>query len=273
MIRSAVTISLVEEARGGPFVYWHDLPGACKAAAELGFDAVEIFPPGPEAVNVGQVRKLLGDHGLKLAAMGTGAGWVKHKLTLTAADESIRLKALDFVKSIIETAGALGAPAIIGSMQGRHDATVDKPAALAHLVEALGELGAFARGFGVPLFYEPLNRYETNLVNCVEAGVALLREGGIENVMLLSDLFHMNIEEADIAAALRAGAGYIGHLHFVDSNRRPAGCGHLDYGPIVSALHHIGFAGYASAEALPWPDSQKAAEQTMASHRRWFGQP
>ncbi len=272
MIRSAVTISLVEEARGGPFVFWHDLPGACRAAAALGFDAVEIFPPGPEALDIGQLRKLLTDQGLKLAAMGTGAGWVKHKLTLTSAEDSTRLKAMYFLKSIIHTAGALGAPAIIGSMQGRHDATVDKPTAMAHLAEALAELGAFARGFGVPLFYEPLNRYETNLVNSVEAGVALLRQGRIENVLLLCDLFHMNIEEADIAAALRMGAGLIGHLHFVDSNRRPAGCGHLDYGPIVSALRHIGYAGYASAEALPWPDSQKAAEQTMASYRRWFGQ-
>ena len=48
-MRSCVTISLVEKARGGPFVFWHDLEAACAKAKELGFDAVEIFAPGPEA--------------------------------------------------------------------------------------------------------------------------------------------------------------------------------------------------------------------------------
>ena len=72
MIRSAVTVSLVHEVRGGPFVFWDDLPAACRKASELGFDAVEIFPPGPEVIDVPAVRKLLGDHGLGLAAVGTG---------------------------------------------------------------------------------------------------------------------------------------------------------------------------------------------------------
>ena len=81
----------------------------------------------------------------------------------------------------------------------------------------------------------------------------------------------MNIEEADIGEALRDAGKRLGHLHFVDSNRRPAGCGHLDYGPIGAALREIVYAGYASAEALPWPDSQAAAEQTMKAFRRWLG--
>ncbi len=118
MIRSAVTVSLVAEARGGPFVFWDDLPAACRKAKALGFDAIEVFPPGPEAIG-GDLRKLLDDHGLDLAAVGTGAGWVKHRLTLTSADPSVRERARDFVRSIIDVAGALGAPAIIGSMQGR----------------------------------------------------------------------------------------------------------------------------------------------------------
>jgi sugar phosphate isomerase/epimerase len=90
------------------------------------------------------------------------------------------------------------------------------------------------------------------------------------NVKLLADLFHMNIEEIDVAAALRGGGGAIGHVHFVDSNRRPAGCGHLDFAPIVAALREIGYAGYASAECLPWPDGTAAARQTIASFRRHF---
>src|SRR6516165_10092837 len=104
MIRSAVTISLVPEARGGPFVFWDDLPSACRKAQELGFDAIEVFPPGPNALDPAQLRTLLDDHGLKLAAVGTGAGWVKHRLNLTLADASARARARDFIRAIIDFA-------------------------------------------------------------------------------------------------------------------------------------------------------------------------
>src|ERR1041385_3625640 len=86
MIGTAVTLSLVPEARGGPFVYWDDLPAACRRAAAHGFDAIEIFPRNAEELNAKTVRGLLEEHGLKLAAMGTGAGWVAHGLRLTDPD-------------------------------------------------------------------------------------------------------------------------------------------------------------------------------------------
>jgi sugar phosphate isomerase/epimerase len=104
----------------------------------------------------------------------------------------------------------------------------------------------------------------------VADGMALLESLATRNVVLLADLFHMNIEESDIAAALRAGGRQIGHLHFVDSNRRPAGCGHLDYRPIAEALRAIGYEHYASAEALPYPDSDEAARRTIEAFRTYF---
>lgn len=270
MIRSAVTVSLVEEARGGPFIFWHDLPAACRKAKALGFDAVEVFPPAPDAVDPGPLRTLLDANDLALAAVGTGAGWVKGRLNLTLPDASARSKARDFIRAIVDFAGPLGAPAIIGSMQGRSGAGVDPAAAMGHLAEALEDLGEHARQYGVPLLYEPLNRYETDLVNTVGAGVALLESLSTRNVLLLADLFHMNIEEADLPAAIRAGANHIGHLHFVDSHRRAAGTGHLDFPPIVAALRQIGYDGYASAEAFPLPDPDAAARQTIEAFRRYF---
>lgn len=270
MLRSAVTVSLVPETRGGPFVFWDDLPAACRTAKELGFDAVEIFAPGPEGLDANLVRKLLADNGLSLAAVGTGAGWVRHKLALTSPDATIRQKARDFICSMIDAGGANGAPAILGSMQGRHGDGVDLATALGYLGDALEYLGEHAQQYGVPFLYEPLNRYETNLITRVEDGVGFLRKLSTKNVRLLCDLFHMNIEEADIAAALRQANGYLGHVHFVDSNRRPAGLGHLDYGPIATALNAIGYTGYASAEAFAYPEPVAAARQTIATFRKFF---
>jgi sugar phosphate isomerase/epimerase len=270
VIRCAVTCSLVPAARGGPFVFHDDLAGAFGRASALGFDGVELFPPGPEVVEPQAVRKLMDDHGLALAAVGTGAGWVQHRLHLCLPDAGARAKAREFIRSIIDFAGPLGAPAIIGSMQGRSDEAVDPAAAGRHLAEALEDLGEHARRYNVPLLLEPLNRYETNLVVSLEAGVKLLRSLSTKNVLLLADLFHMNVEEEDLAAALRGVAGLIGHVHFVDSNRRAAGFGHLDYPPIAQALREMKYDRFVSAEALPWPDSEGAAKQTIGAFRRYF---
>lgn len=267
-MKSAVTISVVNEARGGPFVFWDDLPAACRQAAALGFDAIELFAPGPQAVSREELSGLLKQHQLGLAAVGTGAGWVKHKLALTSPDESVRQGAVDFIKSMIDFGGPHGAPAIIGSMQGRWGDSVSRDQAIDWLKQALNVLGAHARQYGVPLIYEPLNRYETNLVTTEAAGVQLLQSLQTDNVRLLADLFHMNIEEVSIASGLSDGGRWIGHVHFVDSNRRPAGCGHMDYAPVMGALKAINYQGYLSAEALPWPDSRAAAEKTIQMYRK-----
>ena len=269
-VRSSVTVSLVPEARGGPFVFHDDLPEACRKAKAMGFDAVEVFPASAGDVDPGTLGTLLSDHGLALSAMGTGAGWLRRRLTLCLPDPAARAQARDFIRSVIDVAGSLGAPAIIGSMQGRSSDDVDKATALAYLSDALEELGAYAGTYNVPLVYEPLNRYETDLVNTVEAGVNLLGTLSTKNVVLLADLFHMNIEERDIADAIRSGAGHIGYVHFVDSNRRPAGSGHLDYVPIAAALSAIKYQGYASAEASPFPDPDAAALATINAFRRYF---
>jgi sugar phosphate isomerase/epimerase len=272
MIRSAVTISLVPEARGGPFVFWDDLEVACRKAAELGFEAVEVFPADPDDIPSETVQPLLDRYQLKLAAVGTGAGWVKHKLTLTNFDRANRGQAKQFVQRMVDAAGALGAPVVIGSMQGRWGGGVERDEADYYLSDVLVGLGNYARqNYHVPLIYEPLNRYETNLCNTLADGVRLIESSGAANVVLLADLFHMNIEEQDLAAAIRAAGKHVGHVHFADSNRRPAGCGHTDFQPVVAALREIGYDGYASAECFAHPDSDEAARLTIEAFRRHFG--
>ena len=268
-MKSAITVSLVPQARGGPFVFWDGLADACARSSALGFDAIEIFPPDAAALDVPAIRALLAQHDLKVAAVGTGGGWVVNKWTLTHADAAIRAQARDFIRAIIDTAAALGAPAILGSMQGRWEGVVTRDQALAWLAEALDDLGAHAASRGQHFLYEPLNRYETNLINRTPDAAAWLRERKIGGVKILSDLFHMNIEESDVAAALREAGPLVGHIHFADSNRRAIGLGHTNVVPIIDALRDIGYAGYLSAEILALPDSDEAARQTIESFRHF----
>ena len=174
MIKSAVTISLVKEAEGGPFVFWHDLAAGCAKAAALGYDAVEVFAPNADAIPVDELKALTAEHNLKVAAVGTGGGWVIHKWHLCQPDAASRENAKNFIRAIIDAGAQLGAPAIIGSMQGRFEGEVSKEQALDWLREALNDLGEHAKAAGVPLIYEPLNRYESNLLNRAEDAVAFL---------------------------------------------------------------------------------------------------
>jgi sugar phosphate isomerase/epimerase len=145
------------------------------------------------------------------------------------------------------------------------------PSALDHLAAALDELGARAAAHGQPLLYEPLNRYETDLFNRQEEAAAFLRTrlSSGATVRLLCDLFHMQIEEADPAATLVACGELVGHVHWADSNRHAVGFGHADMPRVVAALRRIGYRGHLSAEVFPLPSSRVAAEQTIASFRKF----
>jgi sugar phosphate isomerase/epimerase len=250
-------------------VFSGGLANACERAAALGFHAVEIFPPAADAIKSSELRGLLARHGLALAAVGTGGGWVIRQLTLTHADPAIRARAKSFIREIINLAGEFKAPAIIGSMQGRWEGAVSREQALAWLAEALNELGAHAAGRGQVLLYEPLNRYETNLFNRIANAAGFLDTLTTRNVRLLADLFHMSIEERSIPDALREAARYIGHVHFADSNRQAIGLGHTLVAPIVEALRQIRFEGYLSAEILPLPDSDAAARKAIENFRQY----
>ena len=269
MFRSAITVSLVSEAKGGPFVYWDGLEDAFQNASKLGFDAIEIFAPGPDAVSVSEVRTLMDSHGLDVAAVGTGAGMVKHGLSLTDPDAEIRVKARDFIRSMIDFGAELGAPAIIGSMQGRFGGDISHDQAMQWLAEALESLGQHAQSRGQFLIYEPLNRYETNLITKLADGAAFLKEHSLDSIKLLADLFHMNIEESNLADAFRDAEGFVGHIHFVDSNRKAAGMGHMDFEPIIAALRETKYEGYLCAEAFPLPDSATTAEATIAAFQKY----
>ena len=235
------------------------LPEAFATAAAIGFDAVELFLPGPDFVSVDEVKSLAAAHGLAIAAVGTGAGMLRHGLSISDADEDQREAAINFVFAMIDFGGQLGAPAILGSMQGR--------GSLELLASGLRRCGDCAAKHGVPFIYEPLNRYETNLFNRLGDAAKFLELHDLENVVLLADLFHMNIEERDLATAIREAGRHIGHVHFADSNRQAMGYGHTNPIRVIAALREIEYSGYLSAEILPLPDPETAARKTISSLR------
>ncbi len=262
-MKTAITLCQVPEAVGGPFVLHTPLAEAFATAAAIGFDAVELFLPGPDFISVVEVKSLAAAHGLAIAAVGTGAGMLRHGLSITDPSEEKREAAMDFVLSMIDFGGQLDAPTILGSMQGKrtHDA------ALEWLVLGLRRCSIRATTHGVPFIYEPLNRYETNLFNHLGHAARFLELHDLKNVVLLADLFHMNIEERDLPTAIREAGRHIGHVHFADSNRQAMGFGHTAAIGVIAALREIRYSGYLSAEILPLPDPETAARQTISSIR------
>ncbi len=270
-MKSAITLAQVPEAKAGPFVFHQPLSEGFAQAAELGFDAVELFLPGPDFIGLDEVKAMASAHNLSIAAVGTGAGMVQHGLSLTDPDPDRRKAALAFVLSMIDFGGQLGAPAILGSMQGKWGGEVSQDQSLSWLTDALKAADERAAENGVVFIYEPLNRYETNQFNQLAPAVTYLNDQGLEHTVLLADLFHMNIEEPDIGQALRDAGSKVGHVHFADSNRQAVGFGHTEMSSVMKALGEIGYKGYLSAEIFPLPDPETAARQTIEAFRQLAG--
>ena len=117
------------------------------------------------------------------------------------------------------------------------------------LVELVKELAAYAASQGTLLLLEPLNRYEQHLLRRQADGVEIIeRAGSPQGVALLSDFFHMHIEETDTPAALRRAGRHVGHIHMADNTRMQPGTGDINWRAGLQALKDIGFSGYLAYE-------------------------
>jgi sugar phosphate isomerase/epimerase len=116
------------------------------------------------------------------------------------------------------------------------------------LLEGLQELGEHATKHGVHVFLEPLNRYEDHMLNTLEQGVVLCKKVGFQSVVLMADLYHMNIEEKNSSQALIDAKDYVAHIHLADSNRLEPGQGQTDFAKIKTALEHINYQGFLALE-------------------------
>jgi sugar phosphate isomerase/epimerase len=134
------------------------------------------------------------------------------------------------------------------------------------LTEALAEVGEHAAREGVWLAIEPLNRYEDYMVNRLEQAVSLAEEVerglGTAAVGVCADLFHMNIEEDDLAKAIASAGRRLVHVHVDDSNRLQPGTGHLDFAAVMDALHAMGYDGWLTLECRLRGDPPEALPAT-----------
>lgn len=171
-------------------------------------------------------------------------------------DASRRAEALAGMMELCEVAAEVGAKGVITpASYGMHSNRLPPFTARrtpeedrAVLLEMVRKLGEHAAGCGVLVLLEPLNRYEDHMVNTLAQGAELCRALSLPSVRLMADLFHMNIEEADLGEALQGAADVLAHVHLADSSRLEPGTGHTDFASAFHALRDIGFDGYGAIE-------------------------
>jgi len=254
-----------------------DLEDNLAHIASLGYNGVELAIRDPNLIDGEALLAQAGRHGLEVPAIGTGQAWGEEGLSFTDPNPEVRQAAIQRVKDHIPFAARARAVIIIGLLRGIVKPGVDHSQAMAWLVEALQACSEAAAPAGVRLALEPINRYETTLINNVADGLDLiervsagLREGG-NNFGLLLDTFHMNIEEPSIEDSIRQAGDRIFHFHVADSNRWYPGAGHLDFCTLLEALFKTDYTGYVSGEFMPMPDADTAAREAIIHLRaiRW----
>jgi D-psicose/D-tagatose/L-ribulose 3-epimerase len=114
----------------------------------------------------------------------------------------------------------------------------------------LKRLAGRARAMGITLGLEPVNRYESNLLNTGDQALDLIAATGADNITLHLDSYHMNIEEGDVAGAIRRYRGRIGYVHVNESHRGYLGTGSIDFRAFFRALAEVGYAGVVTFEAF-----------------------
>jgi sugar phosphate isomerase/epimerase len=236
--------------------------------AAMGYDGVELAIRDPKLVDLNGLEQLIRLCKLSVPAIGTGQAWGEEGLSFTDPDVSVRQAAIERIKSQIPFASRFKAVIIIGLIRGIVKPGVEPAQAMDWMVEALDECCKAAHPHGIKLALEPINRYETTLINNTTQGLDLIGRVNADNFGLLLDTFHMNIEEADIEASIRACSQHILHFHVADSNRWYPGAGHLDFKSIMKTLIATGYVGWVSGEFLPEPGPQIAAERNIAKLRQ-----
>src|SRR3954471_23577670 len=210
-----------------------------------GYNGIEISGE-PAVYDPDAVRRQLDEHGLECwgaVTLMTGGRDLVHE------DHYVRLASVQYVKDCLSLVASMG-----GSILTVVPSTVGKVVPMASpeeewqwCVEGLKEAQAHAEEVGVRIGVEPLNRFETYFINRADQAVAMAKDVG-GNCGVALDIFHMNIEEADWAQAIRDTGDHLVDFHVADNNRMPCGQGAIDWEKLVGELHGIGYDDYLTVE-------------------------
>lgn len=228
--------------------------------AALGFNFVELPVENPGDINPDQLKPVLQQLGLDVVICAAVTG----ERDLSSANPEIRRNALDYFTRCVKLAEALGSDCFAGPFY----AQVGKPrlptaslrqAEWDNAVNGLAALAKVAGDSGVRLGLEPLNRFETDMVNNVSDALRLIEDTGSPQLGISLDSFHMNIEETNFRAAIEQAGKRLVHLQVSDSHRGVPGDGNSDWAGLRAGLKAIGYDGRISIESFS-PDASSLAD-------------
>ena len=252
-------------------------------AAEAGYKAVEIGM-NKSSLDVSAVKEQKSEYKIEVSL----CAFMVQGRDISNFDPEIRKNTKSYITKCLKTAEKTGAIAFSGPLFAgggkTHLLSVDdKKREWDLAVEGLCEMADVARDCGTLLCIEPLNRYRTSVVNTVSQALAMVKEIDRDNVGILFDTFHAEIEESDTGEALETvlKAGKLFHFHASDSNRGVPGKGHVDWLNIFSVLNEYNYSGHITIETfMPggldsgWCDSEfdrdKAASEGLKNIRSFL---
>lgn len=246
---SNVVAGLSSFVLASPFT--DDSLGLLPGVKAMGYDLIEICVEDTSALTAPRVRQAVDDAGLKIS-IGGAFGLDRD----VSHDSDVkRQEGIDYIKWCVEFAAEVGAKVFGGPMYsavGKTRMLSDEARAVQRgwAVTGLQQAADFAQDHGVKLAIEPLNRFETDLVNTVEQAVELCDLIGRSNVGLALDTFHMNIEEKDMAAAIALAGPKIFNFQISENDRGTPGSGHIPWTATFAALKTSGYQGPVVVESF-----------------------
>lgn len=212
-------------------------------ARRYGFEAIELTQqPFDDA------ETALREHIPISAICGGYRGWL-----IDPDPEKIRLARKDLAH-LVALAGELGTGCVAIPIWGRTRNLPNIGTGRARdedesiFVEGMRGLAAHAERAGGKLYVEPINRYQNDVCVTIADALRLRERIGSAEVFVMGDLFHMNIEEADLGASLESAGEWLAYVQLADSQRHEPGRGHLDFAPVFAALARLKYQGYVSFE-------------------------
>lgn len=233
------------------YAYWEKEWGAdylyyVEKVAKLGFDILELgAKPLPDYTekDIAELKACVQANGIELTA-GYGPAASQN---IGSADAAVRENALKWFTRLFQVMEKLDIHLLGGALYSYwpvdYSVPVDKQGDWERSVEGMKKMGAVAAEYGITLGMEVLNRFENHILNTAEEGVAFVKQVGLDNVKVMLDTFHMNIEEESIGRAIRTAGPLLGHFHTGECNRMVPGKGRTPWREIGEALRDIGYDG------------------------------